>query len=163
VTVEDAIAHLTEAKAAEVRGHLLGALLVRPGMLDFFIGYEGNRDDPSRVAEAAASAGFALDEIDTALLVMALGRRPGVIDRSVAPRRFIEASNAVNRWREATIDERLDVLGELLEVPAVMTFVRGYVGDLEPARVTEAAHQEGLDLSDMEALVVAVLAGWSPT
>lgn len=65
MSVEDAIAHLTEAKAAEVRGHLMASLLARPGVWDFITTYDDD-PEPDRVAEAASDAGLVLDEIDTA-------------------------------------------------------------------------------------------------
>jgi len=156
VTAEDALGHLTEAHAAEVRTHLLAALLHRPGVLDFVADYVGD-DTPEHVAEAATAAGLTLDDIDVALITLAVGPGP----RSTGFGRFVEATPA-RRWHETTVEARIDTLTEALDDPEVRSFLRAYAGEPDPVRMMEAAGAEGVPMTDEWARVLAVVVGWDP-
>jgi len=175
VSVEEAFARLCEGDehAAEVRSALLIRLLRRPGVLDFVSSYTGDAG-PIHVAEAAGVAGFGhFDDIDLALLALAVGPGPdSVASGTTAPRaaRFIEGSAAVDtavelaeRWREMTDVERLDTAADLMEEPEVRAFRARYRGPVEPGRILEAARSDGIRIFTDEGLVtLAVLCGWRP-
>lgn len=78
--------------------------------------------------------------------------------------RMVEAADKVcaQRWRETPVEERCDVLVEVVEHPAVRSFISTYAGELTPARITESAAENGFHLSETAVLVVSVLAGWQP-
>jgi len=175
VSVEEAFARLCEgtAHAAEVRSVLLLEVLRRPGVLDFVSSYVGDAD-PVHVAEAAGVAGFGhFDDIDLALLALAVGPGPESVASETAPRaaRFIEGRGApldvpaelAERWREMTDVERLDTAVDLMEEPEVRAFRARYRGPVEPGRILEAARSDGIQICTDEGLVtLAVLCGWRP-
>lgn len=75
MSAREAVLRLTEAtaKAAEIRTHLMGSLLARPGVLDFVAVFDGD-PEPDRIAESAQAFGLeGLDEIDVGLLAIACG------------------------------------------------------------------------------------------
>jgi hypothetical protein len=168
MSVETAFARLTEstAHAAEVRSVMLVNLLRREGVLEWVTNYTGD-PSPVRVAEAAEVAGFELDDIDSALLALAVGPNRESVMAPTAPlraERWLEGGiTPILRWQQMSAAQRDEVTLELVQHPEIQGFRERYLGPVDPVRILEATRSAGIELlTDEAVLTLSVLMGWNP-
>ena len=160
------VGRLLESRHAELRSALLLRLLERPGVLDFIDDYDGD-GRPTHVAEAAASAGLRLDDVDTGLLALTIGH---VVEAAATAPVSLSGrwlgggagtdSGLIERWQEMTVDQRINTTVELMTDPEILALTHRYRGPAEPAAVAQFTESYGIPLTDAGAVVLATILGW---